>query len=216
MLVSALISAFRSDARDEVQPYLWTDEDLLRYADEAQLSLVRALGGVPDTGSDACELVVTTGEEWVDIHPSILNVRMARLASDHSNLKIVNAQDLEPDVYNIPVPGEIHTVVLGEVRGKARLVNIPVADDTINLTVYRLPLATLVSESDTLDLEAIHREGLLYRMKEMAYSKQDADAFDPKAAQLNGEHFTVYCRQVKREQERLKAKPARAVVYGGL
>jgi len=223
MLASELISDFRSDTRDTVEPYLWTEEDALRYASEAQLSYFRFIGGVPDATSEACEISVVEGEEWVDLHPSVLNIRIARLDSDKRPLRIINAQDdiaVDADygtIFNTPLTGRVVALVLGESRGKARLVNIPEADDTVRLTVYRLPLQMhLTSEGDVLEVDDMHREGLLYRMKELAYAKQDADAYDPQASKENGAKFENYCRTSRREQERLKSKPVRSVSYGGI
>ena len=48
MNATELSDYFRSQVRDEVAPYLWTDTDVLTYMNEAQKMFVRLTNGIYD------------------------------------------------------------------------------------------------------------------------------------------------------------------------
>lgn len=223
-----LFSAFRSDMRDEVAPYFWSDSDLARYANAAQIQFCKLEGGIADSTSAATQVAVTAGEAFSDLHPSILKVRHARRQSNGGELVLLNLEDvqgghLQSEDYGVMnltsassflATGELRGMVLGMERNKARWVHIPAEDDTVLLTVDRRPLEAITGKGIDLEIDEDRHEYLLLWMKYMALLKQDAETFDKARAETYKAQFEDYCRQAKGDRERREHK-FRTVSYGG-
>ena len=227
MTPDELLEQFRSDVSDTAQPYLWSDEEIYRYMNSAYRQFVRQTGGIADfTTEDVCEVPFSAGDQVVDLHPSILRIMKASLASDGRKVSVKNITDMDdltgeadygqPQSIDLNTVGYMKYVVIGEQKNKARLVYIPDTAGTLKLNVYRLPLNNVVDSSSNLDeVEEDHHEYLSLWMQHRAYSKHDADAYDPRLAEKRQQEFMAYCSYVKNEWERYKHK-TRTVTYGGL
>ena len=223
-----LYSLFRREVRDLVTPYFWSDEEIYAYMNEAQNMFCRLQGGIADSTSVAAQIGVSSGDAFSDIHPRVLKIRHAQLASNNRELELLNFEDLETRVscddygqrsgFKLDsTEGPVKAMVLGMEPTKVRLLNIPQEDDTINLIVYRLPLEeiTIPIGAQPLEIPEQHQRSLLYWMKALAYEKQDAETYDRGKAVEFGEKFRAYCDQAKAERERSEHK-YRATAYGGL
>lgn len=228
-----LYDSFRSEVGDEVAPLLWTDENVYEYMNDAYRTFVRKTGGIPDSLSDLTQIPVVTGERNATLSPLILRVRQAYLVSTGEEITIVNQLDpLSTDslldygevrrLANDTSAGPVRYMMTGldrtQAGGVVRWVQVPVADDTVGLVVYRLPLNTIdVGDGGFTfpDIGQEHIEKLLLHMKARAYGKQDADAFDKAARDTNKREFEQYCTDAKAEWERFKHKP-RSIQYGGI
>lgn len=223
-----LFDTFREDIVDVALPYLWTNAEVVRYADAAYRMFVRLTGGIPDFTSDATRIAITTGEDVVEYDTSILRIKEASLASDASDVAVIN----HPDARNLfsdyteygqytslsrkNTPGRVRYIVTGMERHKAKLIQIPEVDDELQLVIYRLPLNHIVDGAYTLsEVDEDHHLYLLDWMKHLAYAKQDAETFDKVKSKEFGDKFSNYCLLSKAEWEREKHK-TRVVEYGGL
>lgn len=227
MNLGQLIEQYRSDTSDTAKPYLWSDEECVRYANQAYIQFVRLTGGVADVStSDVCEVPYSVGDQFVDLHKSILRIMRASVASDGRKLDVKNITDMDEvmgeadygqtTTISLDTTGLVKYVVIGEQRHKARLVYVPDAADTLKLHVYRLPLNTLVNDSDEMtDVDEHHHDKLSLWMQHLGYNKHDADAFDARLSALRAQEFEAYCAGAKAEWERYKHK-SRQVAYGGL
>lgn len=223
-----LIDRFRADIVDVAKPYLWSDEEVVNYADDAYRMFIRLTGGIADFTSDLTKIQLVTGEDIVEPHESILRVMTATLASTGNEIEVLNATDL-PMLFQSNVdygslrtlsmknlPGAVRWLIMGMERNKAKVVQIPIADDEINMFVYRLPKDHITDEKHELgDIAEEHHIHLLKGMKGLAYLKQDAETFDKTKAAESEAAFRAYCAQCKAEWERYKHK-TRVVAYGGL
>jgi len=223
---TGLYDTFRSDVVDTARPYLWTDDEVWRYATAAHNMFLRLTGGVVDFMSEACEATVTAGEPLVELHPSILRIMSATMRSDTRPIEIINPTDVSKmrttDYGQVKqlimdnTAGVVRYFVLGLQKGYARLVQVPTADDTIDLNIYRLPLKPVDGpDQEISDIEEDHHIYLLAWMKHLAYKKQDADTFNPKASEQGKQDFQAYCALIKAERARYMYKPG-TVAYGGL
>lgn len=216
---------FREQLRDDVAPYLWSDEEVFLYMNEAQRMFVRSTSGIFDVSSEATEVSITEGEKYSELHPSITHIRQA-VYDDKYELKIVNLSDMATlgsgNDYRVAMnkalsmtPGTVVYMIIGEERNKCRWVSLPDTSATVKLSVTRMPLTNITADGQTLEVAEEHHTHLLEWMKSMAYRKQDADAFNPKAAEEGEVRFNAYCAKVWKEWERYRHKP-RTVAYGGL
>lgn len=221
-----LVTAWREDVRDTEQPYLWSDEEALRYAAAAYSMFVRLTGGVADFTSDACAVDIVAGEATAELHPSILRIMSATRRSDTQPIDVINPTDLNKmrssdygQMKRIVMDtrtGPVRYMVHGLQRGMVRWVQVPEVNDVCDLHIYRLPLVGITDfDQDLVDVDEEHHIHLLDWMKHLAYKKQDADAFDPQASAVGKTLFETYCTFVKAEWERYKHK-TRVVSYGGL
>ena len=227
MNVVALFDRFRTDVADVAAPYLWADDEVWEYIDEAQKMFCRLEGGIPDSRSDITQIAATEGEEWGDLSPRILKIRDARRLSDARPVAVLNVEDIPAAAagndYGAPrglrlddTQGPVCSFIVGMEKDAVRWVPIPVADDVVALTVYRLPLEVISGENPAeLEIDEQHHRSLLMWMKHLGYSKQDAETFDKGKAADFENAFRGYCQQAKEERERREHKP-RVVAYGGL
>lgn len=224
-----LYDRFRADIVDTATPYLWSDDEVWAYMNDAYRMFVRLTGGIADfTTEEVVRIDLLTGTDLYETHPSILRVMTATLDSDGSEVKVLNATDL-PNLFTNNTdygqvramamkntPGKVRYFVVGMQRNLAKVIQIPEVDDAILLYVYRLPLTHITDGTHLMnEIEVDHHLHLLKWMKHLAYSKQDAETFDKTKAADAELAFRNYCLQAKTEWERYKTK-IRTVSYGGI
>jgi hypothetical protein len=221
-----LYSLFRSDVRDMAQPYLWSDDEVYAYMNDAYLMYFRYIGGIGDVTSSITQLSYSAGDMYTDISPTILQVRAAYRVSDERELTLINFQDVGMTLqYDYGVArnmrlsseeGTVTAMIIGMEPNKVRWVKVPDADDTVQLHVFRLPDHQITAaDQEFVDLDERHHIHLLEGMKARAYMKQDAETFNPKLAAANDAAFREYCEMSRLEWERYKHKP-RTTRYGGI
>jgi hypothetical protein len=231
VLVTELFDLFRSDVGDDVTPNLWSDDEIYSYMDDAFKMFARLTGGIPDTSSDVCRVDISAGDEYSDVSPRILKFREAFLESTRRPLKIINNEDLQSMTredydrvipFDVNRPGAVRCMVIGLERngkaGRVRWVNLPEVADVALLSVYRLPLKTLVegvNDEALYEINEEHHVNLLPWMRYRAYAKDDAETLDRGQSNANRAVFENYCEMAKSEAERYKSK-TRVTRYGGI
>lgn len=227
MTPSQLYDLFRTDIVDTATPYLWSDDEVWGYMDEAHKQFARLTGGISDSTSDLTQLEVAVGDTWVDVDPRILKIRHAQKTTNDAELEIVNFEDTEllarDNDYGIRRifrltndSGPLQYLVAGMERAKLRLIPIPDTAETISLIVYRLPLETISADAQPdFEIEEQHHRFLLHWMKKLAYEKQDAETFDKDRSEKFERKFLDYCGEARHERE-LREHKYRTVAYGGL
>jgi len=207
MNAGELHELFRHDVGDTVAPYLWSEEEAYAYMNDAYVQFVRLTFGVSDVTSDVTQITVTAGEKYSELDPRILKIRKATLVSNDHPVTIVNIGDDERHA---------NGMVIGEQDNLCRWTQVPVADDIVALSVYRLPLNEIKTDSDTFsDVRQHHHLHLIKWMKHLAYAKQDAETFNKAKSDQCKQDFEIYCGGAWREMERQRSK-VRVVTYGGL
>jgi hypothetical protein len=198
---------------DEEKPYLWSDDEIWTYMNEAQMRFCRDAEGISDfTTPEVVNIPVTTGEVTAKSHCSILNFRLALLASTGCKLDIINYTDVQSWATN---SGRVSSIIIGMQEGKVRWNATPIADDEVNLIVFRLPLSEITGPDQEIEIDKKHHVGLVHWMKHLAYLKDDTEVFDKDASEKAKGMFAQYCEKVSSEQRRYRQKP-RAVFYGGI
>lgn len=221
-----LIEAWRADVLDDVEPFLWSRAEALRYAEAAYRRFVRLTGGIHDFTSPLTRVDIVAGQELADVSPLILRFDKALRESDGREITIANWTDqalmrrddygISSFLYNDRAPGEVRYMVIGSQAGKVKWVSPPAADDVALLQVYRLPLERIVDEAHTLsEVDEDHHIHLLDWMKHLAYLKRDTETYNKSASDEHAASFVQYCTMAKAEMDRYRSK-VRTVQYGGL
>lgn len=208
-----LYELFRGDMNDAEQPYLWSDLEVFGYMNDAYRMFVRLTGGIADSTSAAAQVPVVAGDVAGAMDPSVMEVLSAYRMSDGQPVRVHNGPEFpRPSTRVGPVSG----MVIGEQDDLARWTSIPAADDTVQMTVYRMPAGFITDhEQPFTGVKEDHHLHLLPWMRHLAYLKQDAETFNRSKSDENGAIFRGYCDFVKTEIERRKHK-IRVVAYGGL
>ena len=222
-----LLSTFRCDVVDDVEPYLWTDGEVYQYINDAYYMFVRLTGGIADgSTSKVVDLVASTGVATTPLHDSIMRIRTARNVTLDKPVHIINVQDTEDFVrddygylfrgYDSTTPGRPECMVIGEEDGYVRWVQVPDADYDIKLVVERLPLVPIVGGKQRFTgVREEHHYHLLKWVRHLAYRKQDADTFNLVKSDQERNDFIAYCDMAKQEKGTRRHK-VRTVAYGGL
>lgn len=192
MTLSELIAAFRVTADDGIEPYLWSDIEVADYLADAESEACIRARLIADETTPTVAVIGITTSAWIDLHPAVLDVTRARLASMPDR----PLAQCPPDEMDRQWPGwETRTGtptryhVLG---GRLRLIPQPTAaSDTLYLRLYRAPLARL-SASDLAaepEIAEPHHARLLDWALHRAYSKRDEDTRDPNRAEMYRQLF---------------------------
>lgn len=218
MTSDSLLDLFRLEMSDAVAPYLWSDEEIFSYEDDAQTMFCRKTDGIADASTPAVvNIAVIPGSDWMALHPQITRIRSARRADTGRALDIINHDDMPArHWYFDGIRNRVKALVIGMEANKVRV--FPVSNEivTLNLTVFRMPLVPITDVGgQAFEIASEHHRHLMLWMKHLAYSKQDAETFNRTKAEEFEQRFIAYCGQVKQE-ERRKAFKVRTVAYGGI
>lgn len=213
-----LLALFRSEMSDQAEPYLWSDEDIFGYENDAQRMFCRETEGIADaTTAAVTEVDIAPGTTWVDLHASIKQLREVYRSDTGRPIEVLNREDMPARRWYFDgTSGAVKALVLGMEDNKARVYPDSNETVTLNLTVFRLPLVDITDVGDqAFEIDDIHVRHLLLWMKYLAYSKQDAETFDRMRAAEFKALAEAYHVKVKEEQRRKRHK-VRTVAYGGI
>ncbi len=220
MIGSELVQYLREDILDDaVVPYLWPDLFLLRALNYAEVQACRRAhllidsttvldSGTAGTASTAgqqalCKFSVVAGTSTYTLSRKILQVRRCQLASQARPLKgpltYAELDDFMPGwqgtcgttgiIVGSAGSGGIPTLFLNEPGHLVILVLAPSTDDTAYLVVSRLPLIPFTLNTAP-EIDEKDHEGLLNWAAHLAYSKNDAETYNPQKARDHAAKFT--------------------------
>lgn len=184
MKLGDIIELFRSEVDDIVEPYLWSHEDAIEYANDAENEAARRARLIIDSSTAAiCTIAVIAGTHTYALAPSVVFIRRARLtASVPLSRKTTADMDEYSPMWEESSRSTPRVYVSDADTGSIRLWPTPAANGTLNLTVVRTPVAEMKEDEDTPELNARFHRSLRFWMMFRAYSKQDADTNNPKKA----------------------------------
>lgn len=184
MNLAGLIREYRREADDNAQPYFVADDDLMDFANEAEEEACRrALLLRDSTTAAVCTVAITAGNPVFTLHASVIDVLRVKMASETVPLAIV-PQD-EMDRVNVgwdTMTGKPRAVVAGRDTGKLRLWPSPTVNETLALTVTRLPVAEMNDLEDTPEIPRQYHRALAQWMLYRVFSIRDSELFDPNKA----------------------------------
>ena len=184
MLLSEIIDENRGILDDRVPPYLWSDKDLAGCVNRTINDLcIKAKIIIDSTTADICTISVVSGTKDYLYDPRIIEIKRARLYSQSYPLRKRSVYYLdnhkvgwESDSDGTPV-----MYLIDKTTGYITLHPTPSADDSLLLTVARLPLVRLSDEdmSAIPEIPAQYHNDIYDGILGYAYSKQDSETFDP-------------------------------------
>lgn len=227
MKVSDYIMQFRVLADDSREPYLWGNDIIALWAQEAYFEMAKLTRCIREkTTSAVCSITISPSIATYTLHPKILDIYSVKHSGRPAPLS--KTSEMELDAYwsnwwtrTQPIPDYY---LLDSDLTKIQLVPIPdaTATGTLSLSVSRLPLISLFPYSGDRDLTPVDfREEwhpyLMYYILFKAYNKDDIETYDPKKAANNYGLFRDKVDQIKRDMARyLRTDRAFAPAQGAL
>lgn len=170
----------RREMKDTVRPYFFEDDDLDAWLNEAETEAARRALLLVDSTSEATVLDLDAGSLGADLHPSVIYIRRARLASTKRPLspKVSRSMDEEVPAWEEATASTPHIFVPDWQTGFFRVYPPSKVADVAHLTVVRKPLKEMVSDTDKPEIREHYHPMLLDWVKFRAYSTPDSDFFD--------------------------------------
>jgi hypothetical protein len=213
MTTTELLALFRSEVFDLELPYLWSDDLIYSYIDEAQKQFCRDTYGIADARSFTLS-ILADGTEWYKIDPRILKTRDAIDVTSGNPVQIVPIEKMtENNMKFDGGAGPLKALISGLEDYTYRAWPVPNTASTVSLRTFRLP--NDVVAGDDLEVNPQHHRYLLYWVKHLAYDVQDTEVYDPKASEKYKARHVEYCAKAKNEMSRAM-HPVGTVIYGGI
>lgn len=197
MTLGELIARFRSASNDKVEPYLWSDEDVIQWLNDAQEeAAIRARLIHESDSASLCEVKTTAGKAVYQLKPQMYEITHASWDEDGTRsyrlLSLTSTEALdENDRYWRTRPASIpHSVI--QTDRSVRLVPAPKSDGTLVIEAYRLPKSLMESPDDEPEINQVHHRHLVNWALHKAFSVPDAEIFDPNRAQIAADEFARY------------------------
>lgn len=184
MTLVELIASFRSEAADQVLPYMWSDAEIVGYLNDAENEACIRAGLLTDETTPGLAVIpVLAGQAWYPLDPRVLDIARARFVSGQGwDLYRTSPAELDMEWpgWGTHASGPRRYYVDG---GRLRLVATPSMPGILTLRVSRLPLSplALTEPSATPEIPLPDQARLLDWALYRAYSKQDADTFDARS-----------------------------------
>ena len=227
-----LLDKFRHENDDLAEPYLWSDDEIFDYLDEAQdefCELVDVLAGDLTIAYVAATVAAAGG--YVDTTAyRITRVRSADLLSPRKYLALANQEefDLNPspfvdtdygyDSHNSDwkdETGEPRVLITDYESQKLRLYPIPTEDGTIKARVFRKALTSPIDGEDLEVLDRQHQRAILIKCRSLSYMKQDSETYDLGQAGALDALFQQRTSEFKKRVKRSRRR-SNATSYGGI
>lgn len=194
-----ILSAREDFLDDAVVPYLWPDNLLERYLNSAEKEASRRASLLFDdsTANDSeatplplCSLAVVAGTGTYAISKKILRILNCVPASTSKSIE-KKTEDWLDDFYPTWRDAEGDPVYYLEEKNRIRLVPQPVNNDTMQLTVVRLPLADMtIAGAESPEIPEEFHEDLIEWICHLAYLKQDSETEDLSRSNMYESKFT--------------------------
>jgi hypothetical protein len=227
------LTKVRIELGDEVEPYFWSDTELLGHIDEAQVEFCRKGYPIRDSRTpEICHLKYSAGTTEVKYHETIRRVlTVVRMDSNEGLHKVdLKTQEntlglfsMRPSDYGVSIDStrqlnrasDNFEIFTDYDEDFLRLSSPAASDGTLLLQVERLPKDFVDDCNDILEIRREHIPAIVAWACFRAWIKQDAETFDEKAAKASRDLFDDHAYQASIEYKKRYAQPG-IVKYGGV
>jgi hypothetical protein len=194
MTLAELIAAFRSDIRDTVTPYLWSDVEATEYANDAVNEACRRAKLITDSTTAACcTLTITPPATSAALHDSVIYVKEIVDANGVPLTKIPRRTMDRADPGWRTRKASTATYWIPDLASRTfRPYPAPSAVASFTATVIRTPLTPMSTPAtDSPEIPSRYHRGLIHRMRFRAYNRKDSETYDADAAEKAEQAFAV-------------------------
>lgn len=234
MNVNEIITLFRRQSEESAYTHdsdmpdsisLWSNYQLIEYLNEGQEEFAERTYCFKDGSNFSIPVVSGTAE--YSASGEILKIERAELLSTNTIINTVTMEEFSQttyydDYYRRRVAsweeqtGTPQCIITDIDYLTYRLYPIPVEDDTLKLTVRRLPLNRLTSLTDSLEIPERYQYSLLYKLQKEAYSAPKALLMGFGDALMVAERRWEEALKNAVSKIRIKTRGPGKVRYGGL
>ena len=192
----ALRRRVRLLAQDTTLPYLWQDEDIDDWLNEAQQEAAiraRLLRATPASHPALCEFSLTAGETAIALPEQLYEISYQEwvIGAERRPLKLVSREWMDttlPGWRAIPAADPDYLV---QDRQALEVVPPPIADGSVLIEGYRLP-EPMGADDEEPGIPLAHHIHLVQWALHVGYSLPDAETFNPGKSQAAEAEFTRY------------------------
>lgn len=199
MTLAELIARYRVAANDTANPGFCSDEEIRDYLNEADAEAVirgRMLRATAETSPDLCVIDAATGVAGYALHHAMYELSyiawrslgsatrepLVHCTREWMDRNVLYWRDMEPGSPRYLVQ-DGHSL---------QVVPPPERDGQLLLEGYCVPTSAMQDDSDTPSIPAVHHIQLIQWALYRAFSKPDAELFDPARAAMAESEFTRY------------------------
>ena len=192
----ALRRRVRLLAQDTATPYLWQDEDIDDWLNEAQQEAAiraRLLRATPQSHPALCEFSLTAGESAVTVPDALYEISHQEWAagSERRPLKLVSREWMDTTLPGWRAMPAADPDYLVQDRQALEVVPPPIADGAVLIEGYRLP-EPMGADDEEPGIPLAHHIHLVQWALHVGYSLPDAETFNPGKSQAAEAEFTRY------------------------
>ena len=199
MTLAELVARYRVAAHDIEVPGFCSDEEICDYLNEAQDEAAirgRMLRVTAETNPGLCAIAVTAGVAHYALDPRLyeLSYLAWRATGDpvRSPLALRTREWMDRNVMywrDMPAGEPCYLVNDGL---SVQLVPAPGSDGELLIEGYSTPAAPMVADADEPGIPSVHHIHLIQWALHRAFSKPDAEFFDPNRSALAEAEFSRY------------------------
>lgn len=191
MTLAELIAEFRRVRQDAQSPYLWSDEEITGYVNDAVNEACERAWLIEDRATPSvCAINLTIGVASYPLHDAVVKVK--RVALDGVPLRETSTEQMDgQDTFWETRTGKPGAYLLEGNIG-IRFDRMPTAAQTAALTVYRTPLIPLTTANDAAspEIKTLYHLRLMPWVYRCALLKQDSEVVDRVEAEKQETTFT--------------------------
>ena len=192
----ALRRRVRLLAQDTTLPYLWQDEDIDDWLNEAQQEAAiraRLLRATPASHPALCEYPLAAGETAITVPDQLYEISHQEWAagSERRPLKLVSREWMDTTLPGWRAMPAADPDYLVQDRQQLEVVPPPIADGSVRIEGYRLP-EPMQADNDEPRIPLAHHIHLVQWALHVGYSMPDAEIFNPGKSQAAEAEFTRY------------------------
>ena len=203
MILSELIRRFRVAAFDNEQPYLFADEDITDWLNDAvKEAAIRGRLIHESSNPDVCVIPVLPDIDTYPLHEALYEIEHARhtyevLPARWTNWDVVYQASQEEVLAGLPYVDKNGgaPAYLVQHDTHIQLYPMPARAGVIKISGYRTPIVPMVLETDRPEINIIHHEYLIHWALHKGFGIPDSEVFDMNRSALAEQEFTDYFGQ---------------------
>lgn len=199
MILSELIRKFRVAAFDMEQPYLFADEDITDWLNDAvKEAAIRGRLIHDSTTPSVCTIATVPNVSIYALHESLYEIDSICWVDDNPQTRTFNdlcliSQDEMGKVWRDWRTRQARNPEYAiQYDTHIRLVPVPSEVGSIEIECYRTPINPMVLDTDSPEINGIHHEYLIQWALHKGFKTPDSEVFDLNRAALAEQEFTDY------------------------
>ena len=198
MILSELIRKFRVAAFDMEQPYLFADEDITDWLNDAvKEAAIRGRLIHDSTTTGVCTISTLPAIPNYALHESLYEIDAIHwLSVDNpyrvNRLRLVSQEDMADIWHDWRTRDHDTPEYAIQHDTNIRLVPAPNVAGVITIEGYRTPIAPMVLDTDRPEINIIHHEYLIQWALHKGFGIPDSEVFDMNRSALTEQEFTKY------------------------